>query len=57
MTRPVLTYDTATPEQVAEARAEARRKLAEVANRDPAEREQARRDFLARLDAHSTPAE
>jgi hypothetical protein len=43
MTRPdarhdeVLTYDNATPEQVAEARAKARRKLA-------------RREFLARLD-------
>ncbi len=57
MTRPVRTYDTATPEQVAEARAEARRKLAEAANRDPQEREQARRDFLARLDTHGTTAE
>ncbi len=53
----MLTYDTATPEQVAEARVEARRKLAEVANRDPQEREQARQSFLARLDGHSAPAE
>lgn len=57
MTRPVLTYDTATAEQVAEARAEARRKLAEAAARDPREREQARREFLARLDAVGAPAE
>jgi hypothetical protein len=47
----VLTYDTATPEQVAEARAEARRKLAEAdAYWTPERREQARREFLARLD-------
>ncbi len=57
MTRPVLTYDTATPEQVAQARADARRKLAAAANRDPKEREQARRAFLARLDAAGAPAE
>jgi hypothetical protein len=57
MTRPdaqhdeILTYDNATPEQVAEARADARRKLAEAdAYWTPERREQARRDFLARLD-------
>ncbi len=47
-----LTYDTATPEQVAEARAEARRKLAEAdAHWTPERREQARQEFFARLDA------
>jgi hypothetical protein len=56
MTRPdphhdeILTYDTATPEQVAEARAEARRKLAEAdAYWTPERRERARREFFARL--------
>jgi hypothetical protein len=56
MTRPdahhdeVLTYDTATPQQVAEARAEARRKLAKAdAHWTPERREQARREFFARL--------
>jgi hypothetical protein len=48
----ILTYDNATPEQVAEARAEARRKLAEAdAYWTPERREQARREFFARLDA------
>jgi hypothetical protein len=57
MTRPdadhdeMLTYDNATPEQVAEARAEARRKLAEAdAYWTPERRKQAHREFVARLD-------
>lgn len=57
MTRPVLTYADATPQQIAEARTEARRKLAEAANRDPVERERGRQEFLARLDALGAPAE
>ncbi len=35
----------------AEGRRRARAQMDAVANRDPAERERARRDFLARLDA------
>lgn len=47
----ILTYDNATPQQVAEARAEARRKLAEAdAHWTPERREQARQEFFARLD-------
>ncbi len=41
----------------AEGRRRARAEMDAVANRDPAERERARRDFLARLDAVGTSAE
>lgn len=52
MTRPVLTYDTATPEQVTAARVEARAKLA-------AARERCTPEYWARLQAKFgiTPAQ
>lgn len=43
---PQLTYDTATPEQIAEARAEARRKLAEADQRRTPEQIQRGRELL-----------
>ncbi|HLL66974.1 MAG TPA: hypothetical protein VK453_14905 [Micromonosporaceae bacterium] len=47
-----LTYGNATPEQVAEARERARRKLAEAdAYWTPERREQAHQAFLARISA------
>jgi hypothetical protein len=44
--REPLTYATATPEQVAQARAEARRRLAEAADRRSPERSRALRELL-----------